>query len=818
MMSTREITLPVTGMTCAMCVKNVERSLKRLDGVAAVTVNLATEQAQVTYQDGALSTVDLVSRLEKSGYGAAQASVDLPITGMTCAMCQKNVARALGKVEGVISAVVNLASEKATITYLPGVTRRHDLLRAVEGAGYGVIDIAAMDTPADAEAAARQAEIDRQKHLVLIGAVFTIPLTILSMSRHLLHQVPFLIEHFSWLLDDIWLFIFGALATPVVLLLGRQYLRGAFKSLRNGSANMDVLVTMGSLAAYIYGIIVLLGIIFDMSHVFGKQDYFESAAVILTLITLGKLLEARAKGRTSAAIKNLISLAPKTATLLHAGVEQSINIDEVMPGDLLRVKPGEKIPVDAIVHSGRSTVDESMLTGESLPVEKNVGAEVNAGTLNQQGSLIIEAQRVGLDTLLAQIIRLVEAAQASKAPIQATADRVAAYFVPAVLFLAFLTLIGWLVLGGASLSLAILNMIAVLVIACPCALGLATPTAIMVGSGRGAEMGILFRNSAALERTAALTTILLDKTGTITRGQPVIADVVASPPLDVDTVLQYSASAEAASEHPLALAMLAEAKTRGIDQLPLETFEALPGRGVMATIDGRAVLVGSPRFIAEQGIDISPLAATIATMQGQGNTVVLLVLDQMLAGALAIGDQLKPSSAAAIDALQKRGLQVALVTGDNQKTAEAIASQVGIKTVMAEVLPADKAEAVQQLQREGNLVAMVGDGVNDAPALANADVGFAIGSGTDIAIETSDVTLVSGDLNAVLTAIALSKATLRTIHQNLFWAFIYNIILIPVAMLGGLLPMFAAAAMAFSSVFVVTNSLRLRGKLGRRSR
>ena len=453
-----------------------------------------------------------------------------------------------------------------------------------------------------------------------------------------------------------------------------------------------------------------------------------------------------------------------------------------------------------------------MLTGESLPVDKSVGAEVYGGAINQQGRLIIEAQRVGRDTVLAQIIRLVEQAQGSKAPIQAIADRVSAYFVPLVIVLALITLLGWLTIGGADLPQAILNMIAVLVIACPCALGLATPTAIMVGSGRGAEAGILFRSSEALERAASLTAILLDKTGTVTSGKPTVTKVIAAPDFSERDVLQISASAEAASEHPLALAVLDEAKARGIATLPLENFEASPGRGIVAAINEEEIRIGSPRFIAENNIDINALEADIARSQNQGQTVVLLAIDDRLAGAIAIGDTVKPSSADAISALRQRGLDVALITGDNQQTAEAIAREVGIKRVLAQVLPADKAEAVAQLQKEGATVAMVGDGINDAPALAGADIGFAIGSGADIAIEAGDITLVGGDLKALVTALALSKATLRTIHQNLFWAFIYNIVLIPVAMLGGLIPMFAAGAMAFSSVFVVTNSLRLRGR------
>ncbi len=811
-MSSRQITLPITGMTCAMCVKNVERSLTRGEGVHSASVNLATERASVDYDADSLSAEDLVARLEHAGYGVAAATMDLPVTGMTCAMCQNNVTRALKRVDGLLEASVNLANETASLSYLPNLARRGDFVRALEAAGYGVIDTTEADSPEDAEAAARKAETNRQQRLLLIGAAFTIPLTVLSMTRHFMHQIPFLREHFAWLAADGWLFVFGALATPVVVLLGRQYLSGAIKSLRNGAANMDVLVAMGSFAAYIYGLIVLLGILFGFSDLVGKSDYFESAAVILTLITLGKLLEARAKSRTSAAIKKLMSLAPSTATLLRDDQVVTISIDEVLPGDRLLVKPGERIPVDASVADGASAVDESLLTGESLPVDKTGGDAVIAGSINQQGRLIIEAQRVGRDTMLAQMIQLVQNAQASRAPIQAVADRVAAYFVPAVVALALLTLLGWLTIGAASFPAAILNMIAVLVIACPCALGLATPTAIMVGSGRGAENGILFRDSEALERSAGITAVLLDKTGTITRGEPALAVIAPAANYSETTVLQVAASAEAASEHPLAQAVLAAAQARDIQLLPLDDFEALPGRGVSATIGDQRIILGSPRLLAEQGIDSASLHDEIAVMQARGHTVALLVLDGELAGALAIGDQVKPSAKAALQALQQRGLQVAMLTGDNQQTAAAIAREVGIARVLAEVLPGDKAAAVAELQREGQRVAMVGDGVNDAPALAQADVGFAIGAGSDIAIEAADVTLVSGDLQALPRAIDLSKATLRTIHQNLFWAFIYNIVLIPVAMLGGLLPMFAAAAMAFSSVFVVTNSLRLRGK------
>ncbi len=811
-MSLKEISLPVTGMTCAMCVNNVERSLRKTDGVAAAQVNLATEKAAVKYDASKLKPRDLVSQVEKSGYGVARASVDLPISGMTCAMCQQNVARALNKVAGVLEVAVNLANERASISYMPGALARGDLVAAVERAGYGVIELGGEHSEEDAEAAARQADIDRQTRLVLIGALFTLPLTALSMTRHFMHQIPMLMDGLPWLAHDIWLFVFGALATPVVLILGQQYLRGAVKSLRNGSANMDVLVAMGSFAAYLYGLIVLLGLVFDFSEQVGKSDYFESAAVILTLITLGKLLEARAKGRTSAAIKKLIGLRPKTATLLKDGLEQSIAISAVVPGDIIVIKPGERIPVDAIVNEGTSAVDESMLSGESMPVSKQAGNEVIAGSVNQQGRLIAEAQRVGNDTVLSQIIRMVEAAQASKAPIQAVADRVASVFVPTVIVLALLTFVGWMTIGDAALPAAILNMIAVLVIACPCALGLATPTAIMVGTGRGAENGILFRNSEALERSSKLSTILLDKTGTITRGQPTVVALISLPQSDKRSILRFAASAESGSEHPFAGALLTEAKSQGIDLLQLQSFEAIPGGGIHAAVGGADVLVGSARFIAERGIDISPLASESAAAQARGHSVILLVVDDKLMGALVLGDTVKATSKSAIQALRERGFDVAMITGDNKRTAEVIAGEVGITRVHAEVLPADKAALVMGLQDQGGHVGMVGDGINDAPALASADVGFAIGTGTDIAIEASDVTLVSGELQAVVAALDLSRRTMRAIHQNLFWAFIYNIVLIPVAMLGGLLPMFAAGAMAFSSVFVVSNSLRLRGR------
>lgn len=805
-----EITLPVTGMTCAACVRNVERALDKQEGVTTTSVNIATERATITFDPQRTKVNDLIERIHKAGYGVATAKLELPITGMTCAMCEKNVARALAKPDGVLDVNVNLATERATVTFVAGMTRRADLVRAVEGAGYGVVDTSQSDAPEDAERTARQAEIDRQRRLVLIGAFFTIPLTILSMTRHFMHDIPVIMDTFPWLMEDYWLFVFGALATPVYVIVGRQYIVGAYKALRNGTANMDVLVALGTSAAFLYGIIVLLGILFDFSDVVGKDDYFESAAVIITLITLGKLLEARAKGRTSEAIKKLMGLQPKTATILRDDEEIQIAIEDVTLGDVVVVRPGERIPVDALVIEGRSSVDESMLTGESMPVSKAVGAEVIAGTINKQGRMLIEATRVGAQTALAQIVRLVEEAQGSKAPIQRVVDVVSGYFVPIVIVLASLTFLGWFFVGQIGFTQAMMNAIAVLVIACPCALGLATPTAIMVGTGRGAENGILFKNSESLENAHRLQVVTLDKTGTITQGEPAVTEIVPLGDMTALELLRITASAERASEHPLAQAIVAKAQAEGIKLTSPDDFEALSGQGVRANVDNKTIFIGSPRFIQGQNIALDDALADVDRLQSQARTVVVVAFDGALAGLIAIADTVKPTSVTAIADLHRMGLRVVMMTGDNERTARAIAEEVGISDVHAEVLPADKSNVIAQLQAEGKRVAMVGDGINDAPALAQANVGIAIGTGTDVAMEASDVTLISGDLTAVAKSLRLSKATMRTIYQNLFWAFIYNIILIPVAMMGLLIPMFAAAAMAFSSFFVVTNSLRLR--------
>jgi P-type Cu+ transporter len=823
--ATKQIELPITGMTCASCVRNVERALTKTEGVEVATVNLATERASIQYDPQSVNVPQLVERVQNAGYGVATARIELPITGMTCASCVRNVERAIGKQAGVVDVAVNLATEKATVQYLPNAARRGDLIKAVEASGYGVLDLSNAEAPEDAERAARQAEIDRQRRMVLIGAVFTIPLFVLSMARDLymasfagMDMAEMMLSGamagpnpaLNWLLWSGWPFVFFLLATPVQLIVGRQYTVGAWKAARNGGANMDTLIALGSWAAYLYSIAVLLGMVFGYSEV-GAHVYFETAAVILTLITLGKLLEARAKGRTSEAIKKLMGLAPKTATLLKNGDETEIAIDDVVVGDWLIVRPGERIPVDGFVVEGRSSVDESMLTGESLPVNKETGSEVIGATINKQGRLVIEAQRVGAETALAQIVRLVEQAQGSKAPIQRVADQVSGVFVPIVLVLATLTFLGWLLLGQIGLTAALVNAVAVLVIACPCALGLATPTAIMVGTGRGAEMGILFKNSEALESAKRIQVVALDKTGTITRGEPSVTDVIALNGVNEIDLLRLTAIAERGSEHPLGQAVVAAAQARNIALTQPQTFEAELGRGVRAVVEGKSILVGSPRFMREQGHDLVAMNEQIEALQGRARTVVLTLIDGVLAGIVGIADTVKDGSREAVAALQAQGLEVVMITGDNERTAQAIAREVGIQRVLAEVLPDQKTETVKRLQAEGKKVAMVGDGINDAPALAQADVGIAIGTGTDIAIEASDVTLVSGDLRGVARAVSLSRATMRTIYQNLFWAFIYNIILIPVAMAGALIPMLAAAAMATSSIFVVSNSLRLRG-------
>jgi len=803
----------ITGMTCTTCAATIKKVLSLTPGVEQADVNFASEKASIEYDPKKVDLARIKNTVSQLGYGVATRKSIFPVSGMTCASCVARVEEALSSVSGVISASVNLASEKATVEYLEG-TGLADMRRAVKDAGY---ELGPEAQALEDVTTAAQREIRVLRNRFIIAAMLTASIMALSWGPSFVGK--------SYLL---W-----ALATPVQFWAGLRFYRGAWGALKHRTSDMNTLIAVGTSVAYFYSMIAVIFPGLFATGVLEPHLYFHTSAAIITLILLGRFLEARARGQTSEAIKKLIGMQPKTALVIREGEQEEIPVEEVQVGDFILVRPGERVPVDGIVRQGYSSVDESMITGESIPVEKKVGDEVIGATINKTGSLEIEASRVGKNTMLAHIVRMVEEAQGSKAPIQRLADVIASYFVPAVIGIAIVTFVIWYLVGPApALTFAFLNFVAVLVIACPCALGLATPTAIMVGTGKGAEHGILIRNGEALERAHQINTVLLDKTGTLTRGEPVVTDVVAAPFSSPEEVLRLAASAEHSSEHPLGEAVVKAAVDKKLELSPSSDFNAVPGQGVEASVEGKKLFLGSLKLMEERNLSLNGLEPKAAELLEQGKTVMFLGWDSQVAGIVALADTLKPGAREALQALRKMGIETAMLTGDNRRTAEAIAREAGIDRVLAEVLPEHKAREVRKLQEERNVVAMVGDGINDAPALAQADVGIAIGTGTDIAMETGDITLIRGDLMGVVTAISLSKRTMRTIKQNLFWAFAYNTALIPVAAgvlylafgnigvpsglhfilgeYGFLNPILAAAAMAASSITVVSNSLRLR--------
>ncbi len=806
-----KLDLPISGMSCASCVTRIEKGLSKVPGVVGAKVNFAVEKATIEYDSIAANPSDLVRTLKELGYEARTKKVILPVLGMSCASCVDRVQLALNTSPGVIEATVKFATEKASIEYIPNLVKIKEFAKATAAIGYTLVEDEE-EQLVGKEAQARQIEFQQLKNKFLIGLLLVAPLFLLVHWDKLgLSAILPFSGQANFMLQLL-------LQTPVQFWVGWQFYKGAVAAARHRTSDMNTLIAVGTSAAYLYSILATF-----FPHLFAAEGlaprvYYDTAGAIIVLILLGRLLEARAKGQTSEAIKKLSGLQAKTATVLVNGEAHELPVEEVLIGDTVIVKPGEKIPVDGEILEGHSSVDESMVTGESIPVEKTVGDEVVGATINKTGSFKFKATKVGKDTMLAQIIKMVEEAQGSKPPIARLVDVIASYFVPAVIGIASITFFIWYFFGPApALTYAVLNFVAVMIIACPCALGLATPTSIMVGTGKGAEHGILIRGGEALEIAHKLNAIVLDKTGTITRGEPAVTDVLAVEGYETKEILGLSASAEKGSEHPLGEAILKKAHEDDLDLADAIDFNAIPGHGIESTIDGKYVLLGNTRSMNDRDIDLKDLPQQAEALSGEGKTTMWIAVDGYIAGIIAVADTLKENSKTAVAALHNLGLEVIMLTGDNKRTADAIANQISIDRTLAEVLPEGKASEIKKLQAEGKRVAMVGDGINDAPALAQADVGLAIGTGTDVAMESSDITLITGDLTGVVTAIALSKATIRNIKQNLFWAFAYNTILIPVAagvlfpIFGILLnPIFAAAAMALSSVTVVTNALRLR--------
>lgn len=805
-------TLGITGMTCASCAKAVERSVRKVDGISTANINIATEKLTVEFDDTKTDIEKIKESVIKAGYGIQEnkREIILPISGMTCASCVKAVERAIGKLEGVNEVSVNLATEKAKVVYDSSKVRISQIKDVVVKAGYSALDIETGEQ-ADHERERREKEVKTLWKKFILSMIFTAPLLYIAMGPMIGLPVPDMISPHANPLN------FGLIQLILVIpsiIAGYRFYTVGFSRLIKREPNMDSLIAVGTSAAFIYGIYAIIQIL-NGNNEYAHDLYFETAGVIISLILLGKYLESVTKGKTSEAIKTLMGLAPKTAIVIHDGKEMVIPIEEVETGDIILVKPGEKIPVDGEVIEGRTSIDESMLTGESIPVEKNPGDTVIGASINKNGTIKFKATKVGKDTALSQIIKLVEDAQGSKAPIAKMADIIASYFVPIVMAIAIIAGLAWFI-SGQSVIFSLTIFISVLVIACPCALGLATPTAIMVGTGKGAEYGVLIKGGEALETAHKIKTIVFDKTGTITEGNPRVTDIITTGLVDRSELLQLSASAEKGSEHPLGEAIVNEAKDKNLELVNIDSFEAIPGHGIEVVIEGKNMLLGNKKLMDDRKIEIT-LQKESDKLAEEGKTPMYVAIDNRLAGIIAVADVMKPSSKRAIEALHSLGIEVAMITGDNKRTAVAIARQAGIDRVLAEVLPQDKANEIKKLQAEGKKVAMVGDGINDAPALAQADIGIAIGSGTDVAMESADIVLMRNDLMVVPTAIQLSKQTIRNIKQNLFWAFAYNSAGIPVAagllyLMGGPLlnPMIAAGAMAFSSVSVLTNALRLK--------